>query len=177
MRDPERTTYPISTYRLLLLLAAAVLTVDQLTKFLISRSIDYGSFYPPNIIQVVPDFFNLVHVGNTGAAWSLFTGYSIWLAVIGFGALIVIWFMRNALQLELRVNQWAFGLIIGGIIGNLIDRVRLGYVIDFLDFQFGSWHFPSFNVADSGITVGVTIYAIASIFHDLGKKKENASTP
>ena len=177
MRNPETVKYPLSTYRLLFALAVVIFAADQLTKILISHSIELGSFYPPHIIQVIPDFFHLVHVSNTGAAWSLFTGYSMWLAVIGFGALIAIWFMRNTLQLELKTNQWAFGMIVGGIIGNVFDRLRLGYVIDFLDFQFGGWHFPSFNIADSAICVGVAIYAIASLVYDFGKKKEKAPAP
>ena len=177
MRNPEPPRNPLSTYRLLVFLAVAIFAADQLTKILISRFIDLGSFYLPHIIQVIPGFFHLVHVSNTGAAWSLFTGYSIWLAVIGFGALVAIWFMRHTLQLELKINQWAFGMIIGGIMGNVFDRLRLGYVIDFLDFQFGGWHFPSFNIADSSITVGVAIYAIASIIYDVGKKKEKVSAP
>jgi len=171
MASPERVTYPISVYRLLFILAAIIFAADQLTKILISRHIEFDSFYPPEIIVVIPDFFHLVHVGNTGAAWSLFTGYSVWLAIIGFGALIAIWHFRNLFQLELKINQWAFGLIIGGILGNVLDRLRLGHVIDFLDFQFGGWHFPSFNVADSGITVGVTIYVVTSLLQDLKKKK------
>jgi len=167
-----RGKYPVSTYRLLFILAVAIIAADQATKILISQNIEYGSFYPPHIIQVIPDFFHLVHVGNTGAAWSLFTGYSVWLAVIGFGALVAIWSMRDALQLEIKINQWAFGFIIGGIIGNVFDRLRLGHVIDFLDFQFGGWHFPSFNVADSGITVGVTLYIAGSFFSKEVKEAE-----
>lgn len=151
-------------YRLLLSLAAAVFILDQATKLWIERAIEYGSFYPPDAIEVIPGFFHLVHVGNTGAAWSLFSEHTEILAVIGFLALGLIYFARESLELKRRPNQLAFGLIIGGIVGNLLDRVRLGHVTDFLDFQFGSYHFPSFNVADSGITVGVTLYIAATLF-------------
>jgi len=166
MPKPGRRKSSLSEYKLLLSLAAVLFAADQLTKVLISRALEYGSFYPPHNIEVIPGFFHLVHVGNTGAAWSLFTGYSVWLAAIGFAALAAIWFLRDALELSKTTNQWAFGLIVGGILGNVLDRLRLGHVVDFLDFQFGNWHFPSFNVADSAITVGVSLYAIASLLHD-----------
>ncbi|MDQ8202853.1 signal peptidase II [Pelagicoccus sp. SDUM812003] len=167
-------------YRLLLILAAAVLIFDQATKVWVVQTLPYGSFFPPSSIEVIPGLFNIVHVGNTGAAWSMFSDYTWALAAVGFVALALIFVFRKALELKLRMNQIAFGLIIGGIVGNLIDRIRIGHVVDFLDFHlldvslfgkdFGDLYFPSFNVADSGITVGVAIYIYFSFKQERSKQ-------
>ena len=152
----------IGAYKRLHILAFVILIADQVTKHLIERTLPFGTFYPPDNIIVIPGFFNLVHVGNTGAAWSLFSGYPKALAALGIMALLLLYFFRNALQLKLPHAQWSFGLIIGGILGNLIDRFRLGHVTDFLDFHAVGWHFPSFNVADSAITIGVGLHILFS---------------
>ncbi len=152
----------IAAYKRLHILAFVILVADQVTKQLIERTLPFGSFYPPNNVVVIPGFFNLVHIGNTGAAWSLFSGYPKALAALGILALLLLYFFRNALQLQLPPSQWSFGLIIGGILGNLIDRFRLGHVTDFLDFHAAGWHFPSFNVADSAITIGVGMHILFS---------------
>lgn len=152
----------IAAYKRLHSLALVVIVLDQVTKVLIEKTLPYGSFYPPHCIEVIPGFFHLVHVGNTGAAWSLFSGYPKVLAFIGLLALVLIYVGRNSLQLKLPQSQWAFGLIIGGVIGNLIDRFRLGHVTDFLDFHIKDWYWPSFNVADSAITIGVGLYILFS---------------
>ena len=152
----------IGAYKRLHILAFVILITDQVTKQLIERTLPFGTFYPPDNVIVIPGFFNLVHVGNTGAAWSLFSGYPKALAALGIMALLLLYFFRNALQLKLPHSQWSFGLIIGGILGNLIDRFRLGHVTDFLDFHAAGWHFPSFNVADSAITVGVGLHILFS---------------
>lgn len=154
----------ISQYRLLLVLAAAVFLLDQVTKFWVNATLPYETFYPPHCIEVIDGIFNIVHVGNTGAAWSLFSDYTWALSAVGFVALGLVYFFRETLELKVIKIQLSFGLIIGGIIGNLVDRIRLGYVIDFLDFHYDSHYFPSFNVADSGITVGVGLYLIFSLF-------------
>ena len=152
----------IGAYKCLHILAFVILITDQVTKHLIERKLPFGTFYPPDNVIVIPGFFNLVHVGNTGAAWSLFSGYPKALAALGIMALLLLYFFRNALQLKLPHSQWSFGLIIGGILGNLIDRFRLGHVTDFLDFHAAGWHFPSFNVADSAITIGVGLHILFS---------------
>ena len=163
----------IAAYKRLHILAFAILVADQVTKQIIERTIPFGSFYPPDNLVVIPGFFNLVHVGNTGAAWSLFSGYPNALAALGIVALLLLYLFRNALQLKLPQSQWSFGLIIGGILGNLIDRFRLGHVTDFLDFHAAGWHFPSFNVADSAITVGVGLHILFSFRQS---ESESAST-
>ncbi|MDQ8186707.1 signal peptidase II [Pelagicoccus sp. SDUM812002] len=152
----------VSKYRLLLLLAAAVLFLDQATKLWVVETLPEGSFFPPQNIEVIPGFFHIVHVTNTGAAWSMFSGHTWPLTAVGFVVLACLFYFRKALELDQKKIQLGYGLMIGGIIGNMIDRIRIQKVIDFLDFQFGDYHFPSFNIADSGITVGVTLYIILS---------------
>ncbi|MBD5781974.1 signal peptidase II [Pelagicoccus sp. NFK12] len=158
-----------SKYRLLLILAAAVLFLDQATKLWVVYTLPEGSFWEPQRIDVISGFFHIVHVTNTGAAWSMFSGYTWPLTAVGFVVLGFLYFFRKALELDKPKIQLGYGLIIGGIIGNMIDRIRIQKVIDFLDFQFGDYHFPSFNIADSGITVGVILY----IWFSFRQEKEN----
>lgn len=145
-------------YRLLLALALGTLGADQLSKAWITARMPYPTYGDPGAIRIVDDFFYLVHIGNTGAAWSLFAGRSTVLAVLAALTLVAIAFGRHALGLRARLVQVSFGLLCGGIAGNLTDRLRFGHVIDFLDFHFGSYIYPTFNVADSAICVGVFLY-------------------
>src|SRR5471030_201540 len=93
----------------------------------------------------------------------MFTGRSVLLAVLAAGTLVAIFFWRRALGLHDRVAKVSFGLLCGGIVGNLTDRLLHGYVIDFIDLHFGSYVYPTFNVADSGICVGVVLYLWQSL--------------
>ncbi len=153
----------VRAYRLLLILSGLVLVLDQITKFWIQHRLPFGTFGPPDAIEIILGFFNLVHVGNTGAAWSILTGRSVMLAAMAALTMVAIFAWRRALGLRQKLTQISFGLLCGGIVGNLIDRIVWGHVIDFLDFHFGSYIFPTFNVADSGICVGVTLYLIQSL--------------
>ncbi len=162
----------LSKYRLLLILAAAVLLLDQASKLWVVSALPEDSYFPPDNIEVIPGFFHIVHVTNTGAAWSMFSGYTWPLTLVGFAVLGLLVYFRKALELDKPKIQLGYGLIIGGIIGNMIDRVRIQKVIDFLDFQFGDYHFPSFNIADSGITVGVIFYILFSFRASKGTKAE-----
>lgn len=164
----------IFNYKRLLLLAAAVCFLDQATKLWVAAVLPYETFFSPDAIEVIPGLFNIVHVGNTGAAWSMFSGYSWALAAVGFAALALVFALRRALELEKPHMQWAFGFIVGGVVGNLIDRIRLGYVVDFLDFHYQDHYFPSFNIADSGITVGVSLYILFSFLPQRGGQPEDA---
>jgi signal peptidase II len=150
-------------YRWLLLLASLVVVVDQATKFLIMATLPQGTYHfghQPEPVAIIPGFFYLVHVVNEGAAWSLFDGYARWLGVLGLIALVAIYGYRRQLGLHLLSLQIIFGLIIGGILGNMIDRFAYGHVVDFIDWHFGSYRYPSFNLADSAIVVGVIAYFI-----------------
>lgn len=154
----------IGRYRLLWVLGLTVFILDQVTKYWIVQRMPLGTYYPSRgAIPVINGFFNLVHVGNTGAAWSLFTGRSTVLASLAVFTLAAIYFYRRALGLGDRTIQLSFGLLCGGIVGNLTDRLAYGHVVDFLDFHFGSYVYPTFNVADCGICIGVILY----LFHNL----------
>jgi signal peptidase II len=161
----------INAYRLLWLLALGVFISDQITKYWIIARLPLGSYGPGNSITVIPDFFYLVHVGNTGAAWSLLTGKSTLLAIVALGTLAAIFLFRRTLGLRDRLAQVAFGLLCGGIVGNLVDRIQHQHVVDFLDFHFGSYVYPTFNVADSGICVGVVLY----MWHSLRAQSREAA--
>jgi signal peptidase II len=138
--------------------ALMVLVLDQVTKGLVLRYLGYEVDYAREKV-IVPGLFRLVHWENTGAAWSWFRGNNRVLALVAVVALVVLFFSRHHFNSRSLTGQVALGLIFGGIMGNLIDRIRLGHVVDFLYFslQFGGKEhgFPAFNVADSAICVGV----------------------
>ena len=153
-------------YRLLLSLGLAVLVLDQATKFWIAARVPFDPMHSHGIgsdIEIIRGFFYIIHVGNTGAAWSMFAGRSMMLALLAVGTLVAIFFWRHSLGLKQPLAQFCFGLLGGGIVGNLIDRLLHGHVIDFVDLHFGSYIYPTFNVADSGICVGVIIYVLHSL--------------
>jgi signal peptidase II len=150
-------------YRRLWVVAALVYVVDQATKFAIDARIPYPTYGPPGHIEIIPGFFNLVHVGNTGAAWSILSGKGHWLALLAIFTLVAIYYWRHTLGLRDRLAQLCFGGLCGGTVGNLTDRLAHGHVIDFLDFHFGSYIYPSFNVADMGIVCGVFGYIVWSL--------------
>lgn len=153
----------LPAYRRLWVLAVIVFGLDQLTKSWINARLPLGSYGPGASIEIFPGFFHLVHVGNTGAAWSMFSGAGVWLALLGLCTLGAIFFWRRQLGLRSRSAQAAFGLLCGGILGNLVDRLVHGHVIDFLDFHFGGYIYPTFNVADMGICIGVFWYVLWSL--------------
>ena len=142
---------------LLLSIAGGVLILDQLTKLLI---IQYFPLYTYH--QVIPGFFNLVHARNTGAAFSLLAGANtFWRQAFFVGLTIIVLVILVTAYFKLRRDDYwtkaGYALISGGALGNLADRLRLGEVVDFLDFYIGSYHWPAFNVADSAISIGVTL--------------------
>ncbi len=159
IETPPSKIQRVLAYRLLLTLAVIVFVADQLTKLWIAQRLVYGTYGELfGAIRVIKGFFYLVHVGNTGAAWSMFSGQSVLLAILAAGTLLAIFVWREALGLRDRLTQISFGLLCGGIVGNLVDRLVHGHVIDFIDLHFGSYVYPTFNVADSGICVGVILY-------------------
>lgn len=136
-------------------LAGLVLLLDQLTKAMVTDNlVAYRDVIP------LTGFFNLVHVHNTGAAFSLFADQGGWqrafFVVLASVAAGVILYLLRKTRGQPLFNA-ALALILGGAVGNLIDRVLYGHVIDFLDFYVGTWHWPAFNVADSAITVGAAL--------------------
>ena len=138
-------------------LAAVFVLIDQLTKNLVERTFDYGD------VKAVTGFFNLVLTYNKGAAFSFLASASGWqahfLTMVGIGASVFILYLlgRHGNQ---RLFSLALALILGGAIGNVIDRIAYGHVIDFLDFHAGGWHWPAFNVADSAIVGGAMLLVL-----------------
>ena len=141
--------------RRIALIAVLVIALDQLTKQIVLRFLGYAQEK-----VVIEGFFKFVHWGNTGAAWSLFRGNNELLAGVALIALLVLFLSRHHFDSRTLLSQIAFGLIFGGIVGNLIDRLWVGHVIDFIYFYVQSpggseIGFPAFNVADSAICTGV----------------------
>ena len=132
-------------------LSLLILIVDQFTKVMVT------GYYKLGDSTTVSGFFNLVRVHNEGAAFSFLAGASGWqrwlFTGIGVVAVVVIVWMLRA-HAGQRLFAFALACILGGAIGNLVDRVAYGHVVDFLQFHYGGWYFPSFNVADSAITIG-----------------------
>lgn len=138
-------------------IATIVILLDQLTKITITRLFTYGESAP------VTSFFNLVLVYNKGAAFSFLAQSAGWqryfFTGIGIAAALFIIYLlkKNAGQ---RLFCSALALILGGAIGNVIDRIAYGHVIDFLDFHVAGWHWPAFNVADSAICIGAVLFVL-----------------
>lgn len=139
-------------------LTLVIVVLDQVTKELIRIG-----FALEETVPVIDGFFNLTYVRNTGAAWGILLGKNTMLIVVSFVVLGVMLLFRRSFLSPTWEHRTATGLMMGGIIGNLIDRIRLGYVVDFLDFYVADYHWPSFNVADAGICVGVSIYIFSSL--------------
>ena len=136
------------------LIALLIVVADQLVKLWIRTNLAAGE----SLFEM--GFFRLTHISNTGAAFGLFRGQTFPLTVVSFVAVAILLlyaflFYRQFPQLDRWLVWTGLGLILGGTVGNLIDRLRLGYVTDFIDFGF--W--PAFNVADSAIVIGVIIFA------------------
>ena len=145
---------------LVVCLSFSIVLLDQLTKHLVEANISYGHAVP-----VLAGFFDISHVHNTGAAWGMLQGLNHWLVALSFIMVAMLIIFRRHFITDSRLSKVAAGMIIGGIIGNLLDRLRNGHVVDFLDFHWGEHAFPAFNVADSAICIGVAIYMIFQFRH------------
>lgn len=148
-------------YGMWLLLAAVVVLFDQFTKQLAMQHLE---LYRPNAVF---SWLNFMLAHNTGAAFSFLAGGSGWqrwflsgVAVV-IVAVLLVWLWR--LPHRARLLPSALALVIGGAIGNLIDRLRFGYVVDFIDVHYAGWHWPAFNLADSAIVVGVILLLLDSL--------------
>lgn len=140
--------------------------LDQLIKLIITNNLYLGE-----TLKIIPNFFDITKVHNYGAAWSMFSGNVIILAIIGIIALIFIYsffvYKKDLHKLEIIT----YSLLLGGIIGNLIDRIVLGYVVDYLSFNIFGYMFPIFNLADMGIVISVLLIIIMSIQEEIKCKK------
>jgi signal peptidase II len=159
-------------------LALFIFALDQFTKWLVLRSLgDYDEKI------VIPGFFKFVHWNNTGAAWSLFSGNNGTLALVGLLALVALFLTRHHFDSHTLTGQIAFGLIFGGIAGNLADRLIRHEVVDFIRFYMqlrggngGEIGFPAFNVADSAICTGVGLIFLITWKNEHTPKKPAESS-
>jgi signal peptidase II len=153
-------------YFKLLVIGGIIVLLDQFTKELILRYLPFNRTIP-----VIKGFFNITHIHNPGGAFGLMSNLSptmrtiIFLFISSLAVGIIFYFYKKT-PAKYSLLAVAFSLIFGGAIGNLIDRVRFGVVIDFLDFYMGKLHWPAFNIADSAITIGIGIF----LYHLLFKK-------
>lgn len=172
MSEGTRASFS-QTFGLAVSLAAVVIALDQLSKWVVVANMAFRER-----IDVWP-FFSWVHARNYGAAWSMLNdagGWQRWffLAVgVVFCAIVITELKR--LPAVATLPRVAFGLLLGGAIGNMIDRALQGYVVDFLYVYHGSWSFPAFNVADSAITVGAALF-IWTLFVDWRRERAARST-
>lgn len=144
-----------------LLLMLAIIAVDQASKWWIAAHLPLD-----RTRDVIRGFFRLWHVRNSGAVWGFFNGRDGGLApkiitALAIAALLIVLYFFLRAGRGQRLELLAYSLILGGALGNIIDRLRLGHVIDFLDVYVKSWHWPTFNAADSCITVGVLLLAVS----------------
>jgi len=159
--------------------AFLVLLLDQITKLSIRLSLAPGESIP----VLGPDFFLLTHVRNTGVAFGLQPGGIVFLALFNAAASLglIYLLLRSSRQTTAespRLVQFALALILGGALGNLIDRVAFGRVTDFLDFDFPNFimtRWPVFNIADSAVLIGVTLWSFYLLFAPQRKPREDAS--
>ncbi len=162
----------MSRYRILALISAVVIVADQATKIYIdSRFALYES------VTVVENFFNITHVRNPGAAFGFLSDHALrlpfFIAVAALASIGIVWYMSR-LREDQRLMHVSLSLVLAGAVGNLIDRIRLGEVIDFLDVHwYNLYHWPAFNVADAAITVGVALLLIATWREERQAKKSS----
>jgi signal peptidase II len=151
---PASAAHPPRALLPWLAIAFGVILLDQITKSVIVDSFQLGDS------RTITSFFNLVRVHNSGAAFSFLAGASGWqrwfFVCLGLAAAVfIVWMLRS--QGGPRLFGWALALILGGALGNVVDRLLHGHVVDFLQVHYGGWYFPSFNVADSAITLGAIL--------------------
>ncbi|HXH48164.1 MAG TPA: signal peptidase II [Terriglobia bacterium] len=137
-----------------LMIVVVILAGDQITKSIVERTIPHD-----RVVPVIPGFFNLIHTENSGIAFSLFAGASSsWKMVLLIGVSVALLITVVVVAVKSREMNWVTGvglaLVLGGASSNLLDRIRFGQVVDFLDFYYRSYHWATFNVADSAIVVG-----------------------
>lgn len=161
-------------YTFTLGLAAIIVFIDQLTKWIVMESLPAWKSIP-----IIKGFFNLVHVQNRGAAFGFLNRSDIewqfWLfAAFTVVAVVLVLIMVRGLKPATVLSLSVFGAILGGAIGNFIDRVRFRHVVDFLDFYVGDLHWPAFNVADIAICYGVFMFAVITFFSGAAKKTKQS---
>lgn len=146
------------------LTSVLVLLIDQIVKLLIKTNMNLNEE-----ISIIPNFFSIQYLKNTGAAFSILENQTILLAITSIICIsVIIYYLKKEENLTTAMYL-SFGLVLGGILGNLIDRIVYQGVIDFLSFQIFNYNFPVFNIADIGITIGVLLLIIIYISRDIKK--------
>lgn len=136
--------------------ATFLIIIDQIIKIIINNSFSYTH------LPIIDNFFYLANLHNHGAAWSLFAGSRYFLIIIAICSFGILYSYEKCFQFKMR-TLIGFSLVYGGLIGNLIDRIVHGYVIDYIELIFGSYHFPVFNIADICLVSGFCLIMIALI--------------
>ena len=145
-----------------------LVVIDQAVKILVISKMALQQS-----IQVINNFFNITYVRNTGAAWSILSGNVLLLIIVSIVALIGIYYYLIRDKKLNRIDIISYSMLIGGIIGNLIDRVIHGYVIDYLDFKIFNYNFPIFNIADTLIVISIIIIGISLIVGEYREQNKN----
>ena len=156
-------------YLFLVTVAIPLIVLDQATKLIIVRTMDLHT-----IIPVIRNFFDIVHARNQGAAFGILRDSSIrlpFLISVSLLAVLVIVALFRKLRPDQKLSAWGLSLVLSGAVGNLIDRVRFGEVVDFLSVHWHEHYWPAFNVADSAICIGVGLLVIDMILEEMRKKK------
>lgn len=153
------------------LTSSIVLLIDQIVKLLIKTNMNLNEE-----ISIIPNFFSIQYLKNTGAAFSILENQTILLAVTSIICIsVIVYYLKKEENLTPSMSI-SFGLILGGILGNLIDRIIYQGVIDFLSFKIFKYNFPVFNIADIGITIGVFLLLIIYISRDIKSNEKNIMT-
>ena len=153
---------------LALLVFSSILIADQLSKTMVLDAKLMG-----RIPMVINEWFNLLLVWNRGVSFGMLAQDAAWgpWALKGLAAILMLVMLRWLWNANHWAQAVALGAILGGAVGNVIDRFRYGAVVDFLDFHYGDWHYPAFNIADAGICIGVVILVLESIVTPLRRPK------
>ena len=144
------------------------LFIDQLVKIIVINNMNLF-----DSINIITNFFKITYVRNTGAAWSILSGNTWFLIVISLIALVVIYLYFIKDKKLNKLESISYGLLIGGILGNLIDRIIYGYVIDYLDFKIINYDFPIFNIADICIVISIILIGISLIVGEKNARNKN----
>lgn len=149
-------------YGLEISIITVVVLLDQVTKYIIQKNAA-----AIESMELIPHFLYLRYIKNTGAAWSMLSGQQVFLVLISVVEIgILLYFLMDARKKKQTMNRIALALMIGGAFGNLIDRLALHYVRDFIDTYIFGYDFPVFNIADSALCIGVAILLIGMFFED-----------
>ena len=156
-------------YWVLLIFCLGILLLDQVTKYMVVQKLPLY-----RRVEVIQGFFNLTHVRNTGGAFGIFGGEkggigSILFVAVSLIAVGAILYLFTKVKESEKILALSFSLILSGALGNLIDRLRYGEVVDFLDFYLSTYHWPAFNISDSAICIGIGLMAIEVLIRDRKK--------